>query len=69
MTSKRKYVMIGSHKVEITNRTLPVDADSFTRANYLIMGIIKPETESDHLIIKQAAEIKKKGRVVENLFN
>ena len=66
----KKYIEIGGHMVEVKKEhQLPEDADEFTRASWLIMGRIKPETESDFKILKEAEEMKKKGIVIELPFN
>ncbi|MGS0747190.1 hypothetical protein [Halpernia sp. GG3] len=48
---------------------MPPDTDYFSRVSYLLSGKIKPETESDHKILKEAEEIAKKGHVVGIPFN
>ena len=68
--NEKEYITIAGIEVEAKdNHELPKDADEFTRASYLIMGRIKPETESDFKILKEAEEIAKSGRSVDNLFN
>ena len=67
---KKEYIEISGIKVEKNKTyTLPKDADEFTRASWLIMGRIKPETESDFKILKEAEEIAKKGNSVDMLYN
>lgn len=67
---EKEYITIAGIEVEVKeNHELPKDADEFTRTSYLIMGRIKPETESDFKILKEAEEIANSGRSVDNLFN
>jgi hypothetical protein len=68
--NKKEFIEIAGIKVEKNKKyILPKDADEFTRASWLIMGRIKPETESDFKILKEAEEMKKKGIVIELPFN
>lgn len=66
----KEFIEISGIKVEKNKtHTLPKDADEFTRASWLIMGRIKPETKSDFKILKDAEEIAKNGKKVDMLFN
>lgn len=66
----KKYIEIGGHMVEVKKEhQLPEDADEFTRASWLIMGRIKPETESEERLVKEAKEMMDKGITVEIPFN
>ena len=66
----KKYIEIGGHMVEVKKEhQLPEDADEFTRASWLIMGRIKPETKSEERLVKEAKEMMDKGITVEIPFN
>ncbi len=66
----KKYIEIGGYMVELKKEhQLPEDADEFTRASWLIMGRIKPETESEERLVKEAKEMMDKGITVEIPFN
>ena len=68
--NKKEYIEISGIKVEKNKKyILPKDADEFTRASWLIMGRIKPETESEERLVKEAKEMMDKGITVEIPFN
>jgi hypothetical protein len=68
--NKKEYIEIAGIKVEKNKKyILPKDADEFTRASWLIMGRIKPETESEERLVKEAKEMMDKGITVEIPFN
>ena len=68
--NKKEYIEIAGIKIEKNNKyILPKDADEFTRASWLIMGRIKPETESEERLVKEAKEMMDKGITVEIPFN
>ena len=66
---KKKYITVKGIKVEIKPFVMPPDTDYFRRVAYLLAGKIKPENESDRLILKQAAQIAKEGGIVEIPFD
>lgn len=67
---EKEYIESEGIKVEKNKKyTLPEDADEFTRVSWLIMGRIKPETERDLKILKEAEEIAQKGGAVDIPFN
>lgn len=68
--NKKEYIEIAGIKIEKNKKyILPKDADEFTRASWLIMGRIKPETESEERLVKEAKEMMDKGITVEIPFN
>lgn len=67
---EKKFIEIGGYMVEIKDEhQLPEDADQYTRDSYIISGRIKPETEQEEKLVREAKEMMDKGITVEIPFN